>query len=88
MVSLGWEWKREGKVVGDSEERRELHRDVFPGKSMDLDATAVAPDVSGNYELEISLAAEIGSQTSRTIGPLLTVPVTVAPSAGASGSPP
>jgi hypothetical protein len=88
MVSLGWEWKREGKVVGESEARRELHLDVFPGRSMDLDASTVAPDAPGQYELEISLAAETGSQTSRTIGPLLTVPVTVAPSAGASGSPP
>ncbi len=74
MVSLGWEWKRDGKVVGDSEERRELHRDVFPGESMDLDATAVAPDASGNYELEISLAAEVGSQASRADRPALDGP--------------
>ena len=88
MVSLGWEWKSDGKVVGDGEERRELHLDVFPGDSMDLDASALAPDASGHYELEISLATEIGSQTSRPIGPPLTVPVTVTPSAGASGSAP
>jgi hypothetical protein len=86
MVSLGWEWKREGKVVGDSEARRELHLDVFPGGSMDLDASALAPDAPGHYQLEISLATEIGNQTSRTIGPPLSV--TVAPSAGASGSAP
>jgi hypothetical protein len=88
MVSLGWEWKSDGKVVGDSEERRELHLDVFPGDSMDLDASALAPDASGHYVLEISLATEIGSQTSRPIGLPLTVPVTVTPSAGASGSAP
>jgi hypothetical protein len=88
MVSLGWEWKRDGKVVGDSEARRELHVDVFPGDSMDLDASAITPDAPGDYELEISLAAEIGSQTSRPIGPPLTVPVTVAPSAAAPGGGP
>src|SRR6202035_3771383 len=88
MVSLGWEWKRDGKVVGDNEARRELHLDVFPGGSMDLDASALAPDASGQYELDISLTAEIGSQASRQIGTPLTVPVTVAPSAGASGSAP
>jgi len=88
MVSLGWEWKRDGKVVEDSEARRELHLDVFPGDSMDLDASALAPDASGHYELEISLGAEIGSQPPRQIGPPLTVPVTVAPSAGASGTAP
>jgi hypothetical protein len=88
MVSLGWEWKRDGKVVGDSEARRELHLDVFPGSSMDLDASGPTPDASDHYELEISLAAEIGSQTSRPIGLPLTVPITVAPPAGASGSAP
>jgi hypothetical protein len=88
MVSLGWEWKRDGKLVEASEARRELHLDVFPGGSMDLDASALVPDASGHYELEISLAAEIGSQTSRQIGLPLTVPITVAPSAGASGSAP
>jgi hypothetical protein len=80
MVSLGWEWKRDGKVVEDSEARRELHLDVFPRGSMDLDASALAPDAPGHYELEISLKAEIGSQTSRPIGEPLTVPITVAAS--------
>jgi hypothetical protein len=78
MVSLGWEWKRDGKVVGDSEVRRELHLNVFPGDSMDLEAPALVPDTPGRYVLEISLAAELTSQNSRSIGPLLTVPVTVA----------
>ena len=88
MVSLGWEWKRDGKVVGDSETRRELHLDVFPGGSMDLDASAIAPDAPGRYELEISLAAEVGSQTSRVIGPPARVPVTVTPVSATSGSAP
>ena len=47
MVSLGWEWKRDGKVVGDSEARRELHLSVFPGDSMDLEASTFAPDAPG-----------------------------------------
>ena len=47
IVSLGWEWKRDGKVVGSGEARRELHLDVFPGDSMDLEASASAPDVPG-----------------------------------------
>jgi len=88
VVSLGWEWKREGRVVGEIEGRRELHLNVFPGDSMDLEASAFAPDAPGRYELEISLAAEISSQTSRSIGLPLTVPVTVGPSAAASGSAP
>jgi hypothetical protein len=88
MVSLGWEWKRDGKVIGGSEARRELHLDVFPGDSMDLDASAIAPDAPGHYEIEISLAAEVSGQTWRRIGAPLTVPVTVAPSAGVSGGAP
>jgi hypothetical protein len=84
MVSLEWEWKRERKVVGDSEVRRELHLNVFPGDSMELDASASAPDAPGAYVLEISLAAA-GSPTTRAIGPLLTVPITVSPSAPTSG---
>jgi hypothetical protein len=88
MVSLGWEWKRDGKVVGDSEVRRELHLNVFPGDSMELEASALAPDTPGHYELEISLAAEVTSQTSRSIGPLLTVPITVTgPASSAGGAP-
>ena len=82
MVSLGWEWKRDGKVIGDSEVRRELHLNVFPGDSMDLDASAPAPDEPGPYVLEISLAAGF-SPATRSIGPLLTVPITVAPAAAA-----
>ena len=77
VVSLGWQWTRDGKVVGDKEARRELHLSVFPGDSMDLDASAFAPDAIGRYELEISLAAEIRSQTPRPVGLPLTVPITV-----------
>jgi hypothetical protein len=88
MVSLGWVWKREGKVVGDGEVRRELHLDVFPGNSMDLDASTFAPNAPGKYELQISLAAEVANQAPRSIGPLLTVPVTVAAPAISSGGPP
>ncbi|MGC2757900.1 hypothetical protein [Candidatus Binatus sp.] len=88
MVSLRWEWRRDGKVVGDDEARSALHLDVFPGGSMDLDASALAPDSPGHYELEISLAAEIGSQTLRPIGRPLSVPATVRPSAAVSGSAP
>jgi hypothetical protein len=84
IVSLGWEWKRDGKVIGDSEVRRELHLNVFPGDSMDLEAPASAPDAPGPYVLEISLAAAIG-QSSRSIGPVLTIPITVLPSAATSG---
>ena len=84
IVSLGWEWKRDGKVIGSSEARRELHLDVFPGDSMDLEASASAPDAPGLYVLEISLAAEV-SQTDRSIGPLVAIPITVAGSAAAPG---
>jgi len=55
----------------------------FPGDSMELDASAPAPDASGDYEMEISLAAEVTNQTMRTIGLPVTVPVTVAPPAEA-----
>jgi hypothetical protein len=82
VVSLGWEWKRDGKAIGDSEVRRELHRDVFPGDSMDLDASAPVPDEPGLYVLEISLAAGF-SPATRSIGPLVTVPITVTPNAAA-----
>ena len=88
MVSLGWEWRRDGKVVGDGEARRELHLSVFPGDSMDLEASTFAPDAPGRYELEISLAAEDRSHTSRPIGEPLTVTVTVAPSETSSGGAP
>jgi len=87
-VSLGWKWKHEGKAVGDNETRRELHLSVFPGDSMDLEASTFAPDAPGRYELEISLATEIRNQTWRSIGQPLSVPVTVAPSEAASGSAP
>ena len=80
VVGLGWEWKRDGTVVADSGARRELHLNVFPGDSMDLEASTFAPDAPGRYELEISLAAEIRGQASRPIGSPLTVPVTVGPS--------
>jgi hypothetical protein len=84
IVSLGWEWKRDGKVVASGEARRELHLDVFPGDSMDLEASASAPDAPGLYVIEISLATEI-SEKSRSIGPRLTIPITVAPSGEPSG---
>ncbi|MGC2303210.1 hypothetical protein, partial [Candidatus Binatus sp.] len=88
IVSLRWEWKRDGKVVGNGEASRELHLNVFPGDSTDLEASAFAPDAPGRYDLGISLAAEVSNQTSRTIGAPLAVSVTVAPSTASSGSAP
>ena len=88
IVSLRWEWKRDGKVVGNGEASRELHLNVFPGDSTDLEASAFAPDAPGRYDLGISLGAEVSSQTSRTIGAPLAVSVTVAPSTASSGSAP
>jgi len=88
VVSLGCEWRRDGSLVGDSEARRELHLSVFPGDSMDLEASTLAPDAPGRYELEISLAAEVNRQTLRSIGQPLRVPVTVAPPEVSSGSAP
>jgi hypothetical protein len=85
MVSLGWEWKRDGKLVGDNETRRELHLSVFPGDSMDLEASTFAPNEPGRYELKISLAAEDGSHALLSIGEPLRVTVTVAPYATSSG---
>jgi len=55
---------------------------------MELGASAVAPDAPGRYEPEISLAAEGANQTMRSIGPPVTVPVTVAAPAASSGGPP
>ncbi len=88
VVSLGWEWKREGKAVGESEARRELHLNVFPDDSMDVQASALAPDAPGQYELEVSLAAGTGNHAPRTIGLPLTVPITVVGADAASGSAP
>jgi hypothetical protein len=88
VVSLGWEWKRDGKMVADSAARSELHLDVFPGEAADLDASAFAPDQPGHYELELSLAAEFKGQPARVIGAPLRVPMSVTPPAGASGSAP
>jgi len=78
-VGLGWEWKRDGQVLADSDARRELHRSVFPGDSRDLEAATVAPDAPGQYELDISLAASTGNDTFRTVGEPLKLPITVAP---------
>jgi len=88
MVSLRWEWKRDGKVLADSEVRRELHLCVFPGDSMDLEASTFAPDAPGRYELEIWLATKIGSQTLRSIGESLTLAIRVAPPERSSSSAP
>ncbi len=87
VVSLGCEWRRDGSLVGDSEARRELHLSVFPGDSMDLEASTLAPDAPGRYELEISLAAEVNRQTLRSIGQPLRVPVTVAPQVSSGSAP-
>ena len=80
MVSLGWEWRRDGKVVGDDEARRELHLSVFPGDSMDLEASTFAPDAPGRYELDVSLGVGIKGETARTIGKPLRMSMTVATS--------
>jgi len=88
VVSLGWEWKRDGKVLADSAAHSELRLDVFPGDAIDLDASAFAPDQPGRYELELSLAAQMKGQPPRVIGAPLTVPITVTPPAAASGGAP
>jgi hypothetical protein len=88
VVSVGWEWKQGGKVIAESEVRRELHLNVFPGESTDFEALAYAPDSPGSYQLEVWLAAEIKGQTASPIGQPLTVPVTVPASAVGSGSSP
>ena len=88
VVSLGSEWKRDGSQVGDAEARRELHLSVFPGDSMDLEASTLAPDAPGRYELEISLGAEVNHQTLRSIGLPLTISITVAPPAASSNGAP
>jgi hypothetical protein len=78
-VSLGWEWKRDGQAIADSETRRELHLSVFPGESRDLEASAVAPDAPGHYELDIALAVATGSGAFRPIGEPSTLLNTAAP---------
>jgi len=80
VVSLGWEWKQDGKVLSGTEVQRELHLNVFPGDSMELEASALVPDEPGRYELEISLAAQTGGRTAQAIGTPLAVAVTVVPS--------
>lgn len=88
VVSLGWVWNRQGKAVGESESRRELHLNVFPDDSMDVQASALAPDAPGQYELEVSLAAGTGSQSLRTIGLPVKFPITVIGAVATSGSAP
>lgn len=83
MVSMRWEWEHDdGTPVADTEVHRELHLDVFPGGSMELDATSIAPDAPGRYVLQISLA--VGA-TTQMIGEPVTVPVTVTPAPQLSG---
>ena len=86
VVSVGWQWKRDGRAIVESETRHELHLDVFPGESTDFEAPVYAPDSPGSYELEIWLAAEIEGQTARTIGQPGRVRVTVTRAAVGSGS--
>jgi hypothetical protein len=81
-VSLRWEWKRDRKAVADSKARRELHLDVFPAESIDLEASSTAPDAPGRYQLEISLNSADGS--ARRIGAALTVPLIVETSSAAT----
>jgi hypothetical protein len=88
VVSLGWQWKSDGKAVSDGESRRELRLDVFPGDAMDLDATAFAPERPGVYELEVSLAVGITGASARTIGEPLILPITVVPPTAVSGNRP
>ncbi len=87
-VSLGWEWKHDGQVLADSDGHRDLHRDVFPGNSRDMEAATVAPDAPGQYELEISLSAATGGETPRPVGQPLNLPITVAAPEAASGNAP
>jgi hypothetical protein len=74
--------------LADSDGHRDLHRDVFPGNSRDMEAAAVAPDAPGQYELDISLSAASGGETLRPVGQPLNLPITVAPPEAASGNAP
>ncbi|HYL59092.1 MAG TPA: hypothetical protein VEU51_09485 [Candidatus Acidoferrales bacterium] len=78
-VSLTWIWKKDGVAAGKEAGRRELHRDVFPGDSIDLDASAFAPETPGDYTLEISLSAEGAAQFGDPPAPPIEVSVKVLP---------
>lgn len=78
-VSLRWVWKMNGNVTGDKAGRRELHRDVFPGASIDLDASAFAPDKPGDYTFEVALEAEGVEQFGNSPTPPIAVSVKVIP---------
>ncbi len=81
-VSLAWVWKMNGIAAGKEAGRRELHRDVFPGDSIDLDASAFAPDTPGDYTLEILLSAEGVAQFGNPPTRAIQVSVKVASPAG------
>jgi hypothetical protein len=68
-----------GNVTGDKAGRRELHRDVFPGASIDLDASAFAPDKPGDYTFEVALEAEGVEQFGNSPTPPIAVSVKVIP---------
>lgn len=85
-VSLGWNWVRGDKAVEEGEARRELHLSVFPGESIDLEASSIAPDAPGRYQLAISLYSTTAADRSRPIGAPLIVPVTIEISGTAPGA--
>lgn len=86
-VSLGWQLTRDGKPLDFSQGSRELHLNVFPGDSTDLEAAPFAPDAPGRYQLEISLAAATSRHALSPIGSPLLLPVTVAAPSASKGAP-
>ncbi len=57
-VSLKWQWLKDGKAVPFKSSIEELHLDIFPNQSIDLEVAGSPPKDPGDYQLAISLGSE------------------------------
>jgi hypothetical protein len=57
-VRLKWEWLKDGQALPGRAAMEELHLDIFPNESIDLEVADTAPREPGDYELAISLQCE------------------------------
>ncbi len=55
-VRLKWEWLKNGQALPERTGMEELHLDIFPGETIDLEAADIAPKEPADYELDIGLA--------------------------------